>query len=188
MNEQEIRFIQEKIGTLPDGIWGPKSKAAIRSYLLSKAPSPSVWPEPSQSSLEAFYGNPWDNTPIISINAPSWMTLYDSNRKVGKISCHEKVADSLLEALNEAYKKAPEFVRRYYGCHVDRSVRGGKNPSLHAYGAAIDLSAATNRLRQKWPESADMPLSVMEAFAKQGWMPAGAAWARDAMHFQATQW
>jgi hypothetical protein len=188
MNQKEIRLMQEKVGTLPDGIWGPKSKAAIRSYLLSKAPSNVFWPEPSQSKLKAFYGDPWNNKDIVSIDAPEWMTLYNSKRKVEKISCHKKVANSLLKALHEAYEKAPKFVSRYYGCHVDRSVRGGNSPSLHAYGAAIDLSAATNRLRQKWPESADMPLSVMEAFAKQGWMPAGAAWGRDAMHFQATQW
>jgi len=27
----------------------------------------------------------------------------------------------------------------------------------------------------------------MEAFAREGWLSAGAAWLRDGMHFQATQ-
>jgi hypothetical protein len=32
-----------------------------------------------------------------------------------------------------------------------------------------------------------MPIEVMEEFAKEGWLPAGAFWSRDAMHFQATR-
>jgi hypothetical protein len=31
-----------------------------------------------------------------------------------------------------------------------------------------------------------MPLAVMEHFAREGWLSAGSAWGRDAMHFQAT--
>jgi hypothetical protein len=32
-----------------------------------------------------------------------------------------------------------------------------------------------------------MPLEVMEAFAREGWVSAGAFWSRDAMHHQSTQ-
>jgi hypothetical protein len=32
-----------------------------------------------------------------------------------------------------------------------------------------------------------MPLEIMEAFAREGWLAAGAFWGRDAMHFQATR-
>jgi hypothetical protein len=32
-----------------------------------------------------------------------------------------------------------------------------------------------------------MPIQVMEEFAKEGWLAAGAFWGRDAMHFQATR-
>jgi len=38
-----------------------------------------------------------------------------------------------------------------------------------------------------WPTSSTMLLVVMEAFAREGWLSAGAFWGRDAMHFQATQ-
>jgi hypothetical protein len=34
---------------------------------------------------------------------------------------------------------------------------------------------------------ADMPLEIMECFAREGWLSAGAFWGYDAMHFQATQ-
>lgn len=164
------------------------SIAALCSHLRSKAPQMISWPSTSEVSLKAFYGDPWDNEPITYVDAPSWLRLYNSDQKVMTIACHEKVADSLLRALNKAYELEPEVVSRYYGCHVDRAMRGGTNPSLHAYGAAIDLDASTNRNRQLWPKSATMPLSVMECFAEEGWMSAGAEWGRDAMHFQATLW
>jgi hypothetical protein len=32
-----------------------------------------------------------------------------------------------------------------------------------------------------------MPLEVMEAFAREGWLSAGAFWGRDSMHAQASQ-
>jgi hypothetical protein len=32
-----------------------------------------------------------------------------------------------------------------------------------------------------------MPLDVMEIFAREGWLAAGAFWGRDSMHMQATQ-
>ena len=92
-----------------------------------------------------------------------------------------------MRALHAAYKRKPDFVRRWFGCHVDRLMRNGSLPSTHAYGAAVDLSASTNRNRWHWPIKADMPLEVMEEFAKEGWLPAGAFWSRDSMHFQATR-
>jgi hypothetical protein len=57
---------------------------------------------------------------------------------------------------------------------------------LHARGAAIDLLADTNGNLTAWPVAARMPFAVMEAFAREGWLSAGAFWGRDAMHFQAT--
>jgi len=188
MTIEEIKNLQAKIGTKVDGLWGPKSKAAVGSYLRSKAPKVIPWPHTSQKSLKAFYGDPWDNEPIIMVDAPDWLRLYNEDQPIQFITCHKKVAKSLLRALESAYEAAPNVVKKYYGCHVDRRMRGGHQPSLHAYGAAIDLDAGTNRNMQLWPHSATMPIEVMEAFASEGWLCAGAIWGRDAMHFQATQW
>ncbi len=65
-------------------------------------------------------------------------------------------------------------------------MRGGSTPSLHARGAAVDLDPDYNGNLVSWPAKAAMPLEVMEAFAREGWLAAGAFWGRDAMHFQAT--
>ena len=51
----------------------------------------------------------------------------------------------------------------------------------------FDFAASENGNHTSWPVAATMPLGVMEIFAAEGWLPAGAFWGRDAMHFQATQ-
>jgi hypothetical protein len=68
-----------------------------------------------------------------------------------------------------------------------RLKRGGSTYSLHAWAAAIDLDADDNSFRDSWPMKSDMPLEIMEAFAREGWTSAGAFWGYDAMHFQATR-
>lgn len=187
MTTDEIIVLQERIGTEPDGFWGPKSIRASKRHLSEHLPYGLDLPGGTQYELRAYYGKPEDNTPIIGVDAPDWLRLYDSNDLVRQIWVHEKAAESLITALQAAYKKAPTFTRRYFGCHVDRPMRNGRLPSVHAYGAAVDLAASTNRNRQSWPVSADMPIQVMEEFAKQGWIAAGVYWGRDAMHFQRTR-
>jgi hypothetical protein len=192
MTKAQIVDLQKRVGTEPDGFWGPKSIAECKRHLRRLMPSPNPWPSSSQRALRSFYGLPGtpDFTPsdIIAIPAPSWLRLYDTNKRVRTIRCHKLVADSLLRALEEAHEIAPDFAKRYFGCYVGRPMRGGSSPSTHAYGAAIDLTANTNGNRTHWPLRANMPIEVMEAFACEGWTPAGAAWNRDAMHFQATRW
>jgi hypothetical protein len=187
MTQKQIAELQARIGTTPDGFWGPKSIAACQKHLRSLMPKPNPWPGQSQAELKAFYGDPWDNKPIIRIPAPSWMRTYDTDKPWKEIECHRKVAGSLIRALESAYKLAPNVVKRMFGCHVDRNMRNGGLPSLHAYGAAIDLAASTNGNLTHWPLRATMPIEVMECFAIEGWLAAGAFWLRDSMHFQATR-
>jgi hypothetical protein len=57
---------------------------------------------------------------------------------------------------------------------------------MHAWMNAIDINAGRNGNKTSWPVNATMPIEVMECFAQEGWLSAGAFWGRDAMHFQAT--
>jgi hypothetical protein len=57
---------------------------------------------------------------------------------------------------------------------------------MRARGAAIDLDPDNNGNLQSWPHAASMPFEVMEIFAQEGWLAAGAFWGHDAMHAQAT--
>jgi hypothetical protein len=107
--------------------------------------------------------------------------------RVKTIRCHANVSESLKRVLIALSVIYPGILRDYCGCYNNRPMRGGSLPSLHARGAAIDLDSEKNGNLDSWPIKASMPLIVMEAFAREGWLAAGAFWGRDAMHFQATQ-
>ncbi len=195
MNPEQIKAMQRRINDagfplVIDGFWGPKSQAACRAYLRSLMPSPNPWPQPDQVSLREFYGEPGDEGNLVMIEFPYRM-LY-GGQAVSRTRVHKKCAASLLRvlaAIQGLFNDAPDIVDEasdYGGCFNFRPKRGGRSWSLHAWGAAIDLDADDNTFRDSWPMRADMPLEIMEAFAREGWKSAGAFWGYDAMHFEAT--
>lgn len=195
MNTNEIKKMQtrinKKFGTslVVDGVWGVKSKTACKEYLMSLMPSPNPWP--SVSRLEAFYGKAGDESNLEVIEFPYPM-IYDG-KPVKKTRVNKKCSASLvkvLKAIKKRMEEAPDIkgaAEDYGGVFNFRLKRGGSSYSLHAYGAAIDLDADDNTFKQTWPEQADMPLEIIEEFAKEGWISAAAFWGYDAMHFQATR-
>jgi len=191
MTTKEIQDIQYRVGAEPDGFWGPQSIAACKSHLKSLMPSPNPWPKSDRASVEAFFGKPGDEGNLVSFEFP-FPTFYDGNR-VLRSRCHYLVKDSLLRVLTsigetrKADRGIMEEAEDYGGIYNYRSKRGGTSLSLHSWGIAIDLDADDNGFRDHWPVKADMPLSIMEAFAREGWTSAGAFWGYDAMHFQATR-
>lgn len=174
-----------------DGFWGPLSVAACERHLRALMPKPNPWPKPDEHSLTAFYGKPGDESQLVTFEFP--YPAYYEGKKVTKGRCHKKVKDSLVRILTNIgtrlgdHSELMEEAEDYGGIYNNRPMRGGTKPSLHARGAAIDLDADDNGNLVHWPTVADMPIEIMEEFAKEGWLSAGAFWSRDAMHFQATQ-
>ena len=183
--------MQRRIGVEPDGFWGPVSQEACRSHLRRLMPANNPWPKSDQASLRAFYGEPGDESNLVTITFP--YPIYYEGRVVTKSRCHRKVAASLLRVLNAikgrhyGNHEVMEEAEDYGGIYNFRNKRGGSTFSVHAWGAAIDLDADDNAFRDSWPMKADMPLEIMEEFAREGWLSAGAFWGYDAMHFQATR-
>ncbi len=186
MTRKEIMDIQTRIRTPVDGFWGPKSIAAAQNYLLSLMPIPNPWPDTSQASLTAFYGIPGDESQHTLLDVRGMGVKYEG-RAVKEIRCHRMVADSLGRVIAKLSKRFPEVLADYAGCYNNRPMRGGSTPSLHARAAAIDFMPDENGNKTAWPAVAKMPFEVMEIFAVEGWIAAGAFWGRDAMHFQATR-
>jgi hypothetical protein len=187
MKPSQIKDIQSKIGVTPDGFWGPKSIAACQKYLKGLSighPSPAT----DQASLTKAYGAAGDEKNLIDLKVAGLGIKYEG-KPVSTLRCNRQVSNSLLVVLLalSKFKEGQEALAEYAGCYNNRLMRGGSLPSLHARGAAIDLMPNTNRNKQSWPASANMPFSVMEVFARHGWLPAGAFWGRDAMHFQKTK-
>jgi hypothetical protein len=191
MNPAQIKALQKHVGTTADGFWGPKSTAASQLHLRSLMPTPSPWPKADQASLTDFYGKPGDSAQHTRIVPPFPMRYGAAT--ISAITVHRRCAESLLRVLNDILARHgsnPAIMAKasdYYGVYNNRSMRGGSLPSLHARAAAIDMDADTNGNDAHWPVSADMPIEIMECFAREGWLAAGAFWSRDAMHFQATQ-
>ncbi len=173
-----------------DGFWGPRSSAACQAYLRSLMPSPNPWPKADESSLLRFYGKAGDESNLTMIVFP--FAMFYEGKLVQRTRVHEKCAVSLLRVLNdikERFQNMPDVMDQaqdYGGIYNNRAMRGGTRPSLHARGAAIDLSPGENGNFWKWPEAASMPIQIMECFAREGWKSAGAFWLRDAMHHECT--
>lgn len=186
MTKQEIQTMQKKIGVEPDGFWGPQSITACQAHLRQPMPAKNPWPATNQPSLTQFYGQPGDESKLTALNVEGLGIEYDG-KPVRIIRCHAKIAASLKRILT-AISQGPhrQILKKYAGCFNNRPMRGGTLPSLHARAAAIDLDPESNANHTPWPTHATMPLEVMEEFAKEGWLPAGAFWHRDGMHFQAT--
>lgn len=171
-----------------DRFWGPKSIAACQAYLRSLMPKPNPWPKPA--NVRAFYGEPGDEDQLVSITFP--FPMFYGGKLVTKTRCHRKIAAALLRVLKAIGEKhfanrgVMEEAEDYGGCFNFRQKRGGTSWSLHAFGAAIDLDADDNTFRDSWPLQADMPLEIMEEFAREGFKAAGAFWGYDAMHMEAT--
>lgn len=186
MKADQIKAIQTKIGVAPDGFWGPKSIAAAQKYLRGLMPSPNPWPATDQASLTKFYGAAGDESQHVVLDVGGLGVQYDG-KAVHSIRCHKRIAEALKRVLTSLSKTHPEVLKEYAGCYNNRAMRGGSTPSLHARAAAIDLDPDTNGNHAHWPIKATMPFEVMEAFAREGALAAGAFWSRDAMHFQFTR-
>ncbi len=186
MTKDQIKAIQRKVGTPDDGVWGPKSNAATEAYLRSLMPAPNPWPASDQSSLRTFYGAPGNESNLVNVEVNGLGVKYEG-APVKTIRCHKRVAASLRRVIECLSDTHPLILAEYAGCFNDRPIRGGSTPSLHAYGAAVDFDPDSNGNHTHWPTGATMPFEVMEAFAREGWLAAGAFWNRDAMHFQATR-
>lgn len=181
-----IKEIQSKIGATPDGEWGPKSKALCKKHLHDLMPSPSPWPSDDTLSMTRFYGEAGERH-LINLDVAEFGVKYDGQH-VKTIRCNKNVADSLLRIIEAlANSEFAYMLQRFDGCYNFRKMRGGNSLSIHSWGSAIDFDAGNNSNNQAWPESATMPFGVMEIFAREGWLSAGAFWGRDAMHFQATK-
>ena len=120
------------------------------------------------------------------------MLSWDTDTKIHSFLCHELVAKPLTSIFLEAVKQYGEDRFRrlrldlFGGCYNNRTMRGGKSKSMHAYGIAVDLDPERNQLR--WDHS-------RASFAKpeyipfwnivvgHGATPAGYAWNGDWMHF-----
>lgn len=186
-----IKAMQSRIGRLVvDGFWGPKSIAACKQHLLALMPADCPWPHPDNDSMVAYYGEPGDESNLTYLTPP--FPMFYENAPIHGIRVHHKCALSLMRVLTDIQARhgndhhIMSVIQTYDGCYNFREQRGSHVMSKHAWGVAIDFDAADNDFRDNWPMKSIMPLEIMECFAREGWVSAGAFWSSDGMHNQAT--
>jgi hypothetical protein len=151
---------------------------------------------PTQADCQRFYGAPGTNHMLLTL--PYEMT-YDDGKKISvvkRITINKKCADSAFRALTQISKEYNAADRKalglsiFAGCFNNRPMRGGSQPSMHAYACAIDFDPARNQL--KWGrDKARLAKPDCEAFWKaweaEGWLSLGRARNFDWMHVQAAR-
>jgi hypothetical protein len=147
------------------------------------------------AQLIAKYGQPNENgTYLKTIDLPYPMRIaWDVDTKVKKMRCHKLVADAFLAVFNDllahyGYEKIVELgIDLYGGCFNYRKMRGGSSWSTHAWGVAIDLDPARNKLKEtkKTARFARPEYKPMiDIFYKHGFESLGVEKDYDWMHFQ----
>ncbi len=197
MTEEEIKRTQKHIGTKDDGFWGPESIAACKEHLLKLMPTPHPFPLEGSTAFGKLYGkhgvkNGYEPTGK-KFKLP--FTIYYEGSEVDELSPHEECSASLKRVFDRLATVYPKTASRmaagiliYNGLYNPRKkTENSTSWSMHAWKVAIDLNAPANGYKMSWPIESTMPIEVMECFAHEGWLAAGAFWGYDAMHFQATQ-
>ena len=191
-----------------DGYWGNNTESAypkILELMGMEAPKKLVidqniivkpkynnWPKQTYTDMVKFYGAVGTNQ--TSLVTPYEMKLaWDLDTKVSKITCHEKVKDSLERILkNTLDHYGLETIKElrldvFGGCLNVRKMRGGSSWSIHSWGAAIDLDPDRNQL--KWgKDKAYFARPEYEPFWKiveaEGAVSLGRVKNYDFMHYQ----
>ncbi|MFD2824787.1 M15 family metallopeptidase [Lacinutrix iliipiscaria] len=155
-----------------------------------------IFKQPTTNRLKAIYGTPNEigEGYLTVIDLPYPMRLsWDLDVKVTRMSCHKLVAQSFLDIFNEllTYYGYAEIVRLgidlFGGCFNYRKMRGGTAWSTHAWGIAIDLDPARNKLREtsataRFARPEYKPM--IDIFYKHGFISLGVEKNYDWMHFQ----
>ncbi len=153
-----------------------------------------VKPPHGLAELEARYGrlllgpDPRGGQRIISpIGWESkWMTVargLPGLPEDRRVYMHRDMEQPLRNALAVALSLCPGYRIKTLGCFNPRHKRvNGRQLSLHAYGLAVDINAASNPMRS--PIETDIPSAFVRAFDAEGFVWGGDFGLPDPMHFQ----
>lgn len=196
-----LKAFQRVHGLVPDGIAGKLTLAELFEPAMPQRdrdpwlPKPwsgpaNVWPR--QAGVPAYYGAVGQHQTRLVL--PYRMRIaWNKSQWIDGFSCHEKVADPMRRIFNDTLQHyGIKQVRAlgldlFGGCLNVRAMRGGSRWSMHAWGIAVDIDPARNRLR--WgKDRAELAKPVYEPFWQiveaQGAVSLGRLRNYDWMHFQ----
>ncbi len=133
-----------------------------------------------------FAARPDPVDPAILTIEPAWVQANIETRAIpvlGRVTCNVAFFPALTKALREIENAGlASLLQTYDGCWNARTVARSPTapPSFHAYGAAIDINAATNG----YGATPTMDERVVEIFRRYGFMWGGEFLVPDGMHFE----
>ena len=214
---QMVAFVQSlatdegiDVGAL-DGLWGPNTDFGYSSLRFLREhgelppnwrdiPQPPLtdphgWPDETEASLRDFYGPVATHQTRIELPYPHKLS-WDRNVVLTRLTCHEKVAESLKTVLAKVLDHYGQerisglALDVFGGCFNKRKKRGGTTWSTHAWAIALDYDPDRNRLH--WNrEQARFARPEYDAWwrfwEEEGWVSLGRARNFDWMHVQAAR-
>lgn len=134
----------------------------------------SRWPRDNMKELVAFYGNPdapdFEKKNLVLVVPPFKITYAGKTTK--GIRCHKKCAVALKAALDEIWdyyehdqkKIDATGISDFSGSHNNRTIRGRKRKSTHAFGCGFDFDADALPMGS----NKKLPKPIAAAFRKVG--------------------
>lgn len=157
------------------------------------------WPNQDVASLNAFYGDPnqgghasptWEAANLVIVRSPYPMFYGDA--PTSGLRVHHKIAPAIAEILQgiaatfTADEIAQFQLNKTGGGYCFRMMRGADRPSVHSWGAAVDLAPALNPFGAEVGSRPNMmPMKAVDLFRAQGFTWGGLWRMPDGMHFQA---
>jgi hypothetical protein len=198
--DQAVRAFQKAHGPVVDEVVGPVTEAALAGEggAPPTPPSSLTLPVPKGvAAIRSTFGDtslisgPAPNTPCYLRVAGNWASQSlgyahpQGIPAISRIYCPRKLAPVVEAVFAEiAAAGLADEIQSFDGCYCPRYKRrtSRQSPSVHCWGIALDINAATNALGTK----GDMSPTVVAIFRKHGskW---GGDWtgkSRDPMHFQ----
>lgn len=189
--ERETLKFQLKHDLKADGVVGPKTWTFVTN-ISNNTPLSQKWPKQDYTSMCNFYGPVGENMTQLELPYPMKLA-WDTGTIVKRISCNQKVAQSLYKVLENVQKIYGKDISKlnldlFGGCVNVRKMRGGSAYSTHSWGAAIDIDPDHNQLNWGKDRAAfGKPVykEFLDAFEAEGWISLLRARNMDAMHAQA---
>ncbi len=135
----------------------------------------------TSKECQARYGDPRKEGGMVVWPTP---TALHVGKIPGKVYCNKDLVEPLRKALtNVVARDLVAEIKTWDGCFCIRGKVGGTSSSLHSWGVAIDINAATNGFNKK----PTMSKALVACFTDAG-LEWGGTWSKpDGMHFQLAQ-
>jgi len=139
----------------------------------------------------AMYGDCNKNEVLRNLRAVKWLPKHGGgNVRVTTVNGVATALEKISRELDELPADRVKYLLPAAGTYHCRTVAGSRAPSMHAYGAAIDINTkhadywrwSADRSAPRWRNR--IPVEIVRIFETHGFIWGGAWYHYDTMHFE----